>query len=77
MTPEEYMQLSMTGIMPDQMQDPSAQPAPVVNPATPQQSGLGALIAKIAPALGNKLSGLGSGTSPCLLLKASMNSPAS
>ncbi len=60
MTPEEI--LSMTGIMPDQMQDPSAiAPAPVVNPATPQQSGLGALIAKIAPALGKKLSGLGSG----------------
>ena len=41
-------------------QDPQ-QPASIVNPSSPQQGGLGSLIAKIAPALGNKLSGLGSG----------------
>jgi hypothetical protein len=59
MTPEEYLQLSMTGMAPPDQQD--QQPAPIVTPATPQQTGLGGLIARIAPSLGKTLSGLGSG----------------
>ena len=55
MTPEEY--LSMTGMMPP---DDQAQPAPIVNPATPQQTGLGGLIARFAPKFGNALTGIGS-----------------
>lgn len=62
MTPEEYLQLSMTGIAPeDQSVQQAQQPAPITTPATPQQTGLAGLISRISPALGHALSGFGSG----------------